>query len=65
MDRRIWFHMPLMLLELFDELSTFNDAIKSSEARAWILAMQEEIDSHENNQIWSLVEKPPHHKLVS
>lgn len=50
-----------LLLSEIDEPVTYDQAVK---AKAWKLAMQNEIDSIESNKTWELTELPPGHKTI-
>ena len=50
-------------LEL-DLPNTAQEAVRDSESRFWIKAMQEELNSFEENQVWSLVDLPKAAKVV-
>lgn len=40
------------------EPKTYDEAIESDERELWLTAMQEEIESHESNSTWVLVDLP-------
>lgn len=42
----------------FEEPLSFNETINSSEVLKWREAMESELDSMKNNQVWDLVEPP-------
>ena len=44
--------------ETVAELKTYEEAINSSKAKYWKQAMQAEVDSLENNNTWTFVNKP-------
>ncbi|KAJ4744662.1 Gag-Pol polyprotein [Rhynchospora pubera] len=47
-----------------DEPKNVREALSSSKSKEWLLAMQEEIDSMEKNQVWDLVDLPRGRKAV-
>lgn len=46
------------------EPRTVAEALSGSDAKEWIGAMQEEMDSMRKNQVWDLVDLPPGRKTV-
>lgn len=42
-----------------NEPKNYNEAINSNEHIQWLTAMQEEIEAHEHNGTWELVDLPP------
>jgi hypothetical protein len=44
--------------------STYKEAVNSKEAKNWISAMKEELDSLKRNETWSLVNPPKNKKVV-
>ena len=50
--------------EVFDEPSTYSEAVSSSSRKEWQAAMQKEMKSIYDNDVWDLVELPAGRKLV-
>ena len=48
----------------FDEPLTFTDACRSKDKSQWFQAMQEEMDSFQKNNTWTLVQRSPHQKVI-
>jgi hypothetical protein len=46
------------------EPRTVAEALSGTEAKEWSIAMQEEMDSMDKNQVWELVDLPPGRKAV-
>lgn len=43
---------------------TYEDAINFSDAKNWKMSIKEELEAHEKNGTWTLVNKPPHAKVI-
>lgn len=46
------------MIREFNEPKNYNEAIQSNEREKWLAAMQDEIESHEHNGTWTLVDLP-------
>jgi len=44
--------------------TTFKEAMKSPEADFWLKAMEDELDSFEENKVWEMTSPPPDGKIV-
>ena len=51
-------------LNVTDEPYSYQQAVASEDAAKWKEAMENEMRSHEKNQTWSLVARPPNAKLL-
>lgn len=58
------YHMLLMLLRKLKDPMTSKAAVRRSDRKLWIEAMQEEMSSLNKNQTWILVNKPKYQRLV-
>lgn len=54
----------LLSFALFIEPKTVNEALICDEAEKWKSAMEEEMNSHEVNNTWTLVKRPPNTNIV-
>jgi hypothetical protein len=61
-DRYIGVHDILIVDQ--DEPTTYKAAISSPESKKWLEAMQAEIQSMYDNQVWDLVDLPPESRAV-
>lgn len=48
-----------------EELGSYSKAIESKGCDKWLIAMQEEMDSLQRNNTWTLVPNPGNRKLIS
>ena len=47
-----------------EEPKNVNEALSGPKAKEWIKAMEEEIESMKNNQVWDLVDLPPGRRSI-
>ena len=47
------------------DLSTYSEALSSSERNLWLKAMLDEIDALHENETWKLIERPKCSKVIN
>ena len=47
-----------------DESASFNEVLNSPNRDEWMNALQEEMSSMQNNNVWELVDLPPRRKTI-
>ena len=52
------YHAKLSTIEAYDDPQSYTEAMQRTDKKQWIKAMQEEIDSLNKNQVWTLVDRP-------
>lgn len=52
-------HAKIATVELELEPNSYREAISRPDSVHWLVAMQEEIDSMNKNEVWELVDRPP------
>lgn len=48
-----------------EELGSYSEAIESKDCEKWLIAMQEQMDSLQRNNIWTLVPNLGNRKLIN